>query len=258
MRRFFRILSVILTACCGLIFGAVGYLQAALPDSFTVSEGEKFHIGRLVQSEQAADTVTTAIVQSGEEYRTELRLAGLIPLKEVTVSVTDTPVVMVCGTPFGIKLYTDGVLIVGMSDVMTAAGAANPAAAAGVCVGDTILSINGQAVSTNREVSRQINACDGKPVTLPDTNAAEALGIATIHQELNLVGSMSVAENICLGRMPRKFGLVDRRAMKSRARAALNLIGTILCLALGIALYYLGMLHEHFTIRDFWHIRVPG
>ena len=43
-----------------------------------------------------------------------------------------------------------------------------------------------------------------------------------------------------------------------RVRAALNLIGTFLCLALGIALYYLGMLHEHFTIRDFWHIRVPG
>ena len=66
---------------------------------------------------------------------------------------------------------------------------------------------------------------DGKPVSLPDTKAAEALGIATIHQELNLVGSMSVAENICLGRMPKKYGLVDRRAMKARARAALNLIG---------------------------------
>ena len=66
---------------------------------------------------------------------------------------------------------------------------------------------------------------DGKPVSLPDTKAAEALGIATIHQELNLVGSMSVAENICLGRMPRKYGLVDRRAMKAKAQAALDLIG---------------------------------
>ena len=66
---------------------------------------------------------------------------------------------------------------------------------------------------------------DGNPVSLPDTKAAEALGIATIHQELNLVGSMSVAENISLGRMPRKYGLVDRRAMKARARAALDLIG---------------------------------
>ena len=43
-----------------------------------------------------------------------------------------------------------------------------------------------------------------------------------------------------------------------RIRAAINMIGAISCTILGIVLYYLGMLHEHFTIRDFWHIRVPG
>ncbi|KQO02879.1 sugar ABC transporter ATP-binding protein [Arthrobacter sp. Leaf234] len=66
---------------------------------------------------------------------------------------------------------------------------------------------------------------DGRDVTLPDTKASEALGIATIHQELNLVGSMSIAENISLGRLPKRFGLVDRRRMKENARAALALIG---------------------------------
>lgn len=45
---------------------------------------------------------------------------------------------------------------------------------------------------------------DGKEVTIPDTKTSEALGIATIHQELNLVPTMSVAENIMLGRTPRK------------------------------------------------------
>lgn len=43
-----------------------------------------------------------------------------------------------------------------------------------------------------------------------------------------------------------------------RIRGALNLVLSIVCLAGGVALYYLGMLHEHFTIRDFWQIRVPG
>jgi len=43
-----------------------------------------------------------------------------------------------------------------------------------------------------------------------------------------------------------------------RFRSALHLIGAIVCLVGGVVLYYLGMLHEHFTIRDFWHIRVPG
>jgi ribose transport system ATP-binding protein len=66
---------------------------------------------------------------------------------------------------------------------------------------------------------------DGNTVTLPNTRAAEELGIATIHQELNLVPTMSVAENVMLGRMPTKRGMVDRRAMRNRARAALALIG---------------------------------
>ena len=39
---------------------------------------------------------------------------------------------------------------------------------------------------------------DGTEVKIPDTKASEALGIATIHQELNLVPTMSVAENLSL------------------------------------------------------------
>lgn len=66
---------------------------------------------------------------------------------------------------------------------------------------------------------------DDEPVTLGDVRAAEALGIATIHQELNLVPTMSVAENISLGRMPRRGGLLDRRVMRDTARAALERIG---------------------------------
>lgn len=66
---------------------------------------------------------------------------------------------------------------------------------------------------------------DGQPTTLPTTKAAEALGIATIHQELNLVPTMSVAENVMLGRMPERFGLVNYRELRRRAQAALDIIG---------------------------------
>jgi ribose transport system ATP-binding protein len=66
---------------------------------------------------------------------------------------------------------------------------------------------------------------DGAEVTLSDVKAAENLGIATIHQELNLVPSMTVAENVSLGRMPRRGGFLDRRAMRDTARRALDRIG---------------------------------
>ncbi|MEE3571774.1 ATP-binding cassette domain-containing protein, partial [Pseudomonas aeruginosa] len=60
---------------------------------------------------------------------------------------------------------------------------------------------------------------------LPTVKAAEARGIATIHQELNLVPQMSVAENIMLGRTPSRGGLVNWGLMRAQARAALERIG---------------------------------
>ncbi|AKT51598.1 sugar ABC transporter ATP-binding protein [Arsenicicoccus sp. oral taxon 190] len=66
---------------------------------------------------------------------------------------------------------------------------------------------------------------DGNEVRIPDTRAAERLGIATIHQELNLVPTLSVAENLTLGRTPRKHGLVDRAAMRRIAREAVARVG---------------------------------
>ncbi|MBD1598934.1 L-arabinose ABC transporter ATP-binding protein AraG [Pseudomonas typographi] len=49
-----------------------------------------------------------------------------------------------------------------------------------------------------------------------------ASGIAVIHQELHLVPDMSVAENLLLGHLPNRFGIVDRRALHRRARALLK------------------------------------
>lgn len=66
---------------------------------------------------------------------------------------------------------------------------------------------------------------DGQEVKIPDTKTSEALGVATIHQELNLVPTMSVAENIMLGRTPRRYGMVNRKHLKAQAQAALHLIG---------------------------------
>ncbi len=166
MRVLIRCTCCVLALVCGLTFGAVGYLQERLPDRFAVGEGQQLHIGDWLHSRNRfrGDAVSTAV--AGGEYRTCLTLGGLIPIKEVAVTVTDHQVVMVCGTPFGIKLYTKGVLVVGLSDVDTAAGKVNPAAAAGVCVGDTILAVNGQSVSTGDEVGALITAAGGKKITL--------------------------------------------------------------------------------------------
>ena len=62
---------------------------------------------------------------------------------------------------------------------------------------------------------------DGRPVVLPNPHAAQALGISIIHQELFLMSHLSAAQNIFIGREPRKgFGIfVDEAKLKRDAAA---------------------------------------
>ncbi|MFN8082112.1 MAG: sugar ABC transporter ATP-binding protein [Kineosporiaceae bacterium] len=48
----------------------------------------------------------------------------------------------------------------------------------------------------------------GRPIVLPDPTAARKQGIATVYQEFSLVPQLSVAENIALGRHPRRRGIL--------------------------------------------------
>jgi ribose transport system ATP-binding protein len=63
---------------------------------------------------------------------------------------------------------------------------------------------------------------NGEPVSISSATDAQERGISTIYQEFNLVPQLTVAENIFLGRQPRRFGVVDRRKMQEEARKLLE------------------------------------
>jgi galactofuranose transport system ATP-binding protein len=63
---------------------------------------------------------------------------------------------------------------------------------------------------------------DGQPIRPRSTQDAQALGISTVYQEVNLCPNLSVAENIFIGRYPRRFGMVDWKAMRGHAAELLK------------------------------------
>lgn len=66
----------------------------------------------------------------------------------------------------------------------------------------------------------------GEEVVFRNPREALDAGIATINQELMLVQQLSAAENVLLGRLPHKrFGLVDRKAMRSCAHETFSMLG---------------------------------
>ena len=60
---------------------------------------------------------------------------------------------------------------------------------------------------------------DGAPITLRSAAAAHMLGIQTVHQELELAGPLTVAENIFMGRLPTKHGVISRGVIRRTPRA---------------------------------------
>ncbi|HUP48172.1 MAG TPA: ATP-binding cassette domain-containing protein [Thermoanaerobaculia bacterium] len=84
---------------------------------------------------------------------------------------------------------------------------------------------------------------DGTPRHFHGIRDAEEAGIAVVHQELSLVAEMSIGENIFLGREPRRFGVIEREALHSRAKSVLDELH--LHLDPDVPVGYLGIGQQH-------------
>lgn len=104
--------------------------------------------------------------KSLENYTSDLSLMGVIPVKSVNIRVVKQRYVALSGESFGIKIFTKGVMVVGMSDVKSDKGNINPAKNAGLKIGDIILKANGKEVNSNAELSEIINASGGKEIKM--------------------------------------------------------------------------------------------
>jgi ribose transport system ATP-binding protein len=66
---------------------------------------------------------------------------------------------------------------------------------------------------------------EGRPMAFESASQAREAGVSTVFQELTLLPNLTIAENLFLGREPRRYGFVDRAEMRRRTREALNRIG---------------------------------
>ncbi len=110
--------------------------------------------------------------------------------------------VYVGGMPFGVKFYTEGILVVGFCDVDVAAGGRviNPARDAGVRARDVITRINGEVPTDASALTAAVEASGGKPVTLtvkrPAGGADKKRGESrTMELTVSVTPAFSVSEN---------------------------------------------------------------
>ena len=184
MKRLFKALAVGFLGISVAVFGAVVYGSEKLPDEITAVDSEKIELNNLYDVD--VDCVqSVGADMSDEKYQGIISAMGLFPVKNVTVNVTKRKYVTPGGDVFGIKLYTKGIMIVGIDSVTTDSGSDNPAESAGLKCGDVITHINGKKAISSQQLTEAVENSKGGALEF----TVERNGESSKH---NLTPSMSV------------------------------------------------------------------
>ncbi|MBD5130797.1 MAG: SpoIVB peptidase [Ruminococcaceae bacterium] len=137
IRKQLKIFSGTAAALTALFIAVFGYFYAALPCDINVDTSAGFSGGGFSP---------VVLRQNGEDVSYFL---GDLRIKNAEVAEKQRRSVIPCGTPFGIKVKSDGVMVIEVADK-------SPADKAGIKAGDVIVSVNGKEVFTNSEIGEAV------------------------------------------------------------------------------------------------------
>ena len=166
-RRIFIIafLLCIYTYCCKI---------DSIPNSIILYGGEQLNIGNFAgislkigdkdgNTVLASSEISSATGSDNKDATVDVKLFNKFNVKEVSVSIIDKTTVVPVGQVSGLKLYTNGVLVVGMSEIK---GIDNqkykPYENSGIEEGDRITKINNEEVTDTNTLINIVNKSKGK------------------------------------------------------------------------------------------------
>lgn len=152
-----------------IIFLFILYIYVAnislIPKEIVLLEGEELNLKKMF----GIQTVETAKT-SNNNYNVsnlEVNMFGSIPLKDVKVTVIDDIEVVPIGKIIGLKLYTNGVLVVGMSEIEDCNNnLIKPYQNTDIKEGDTILKINENEIQDIDVLKEVVNKSEGENLKL--------------------------------------------------------------------------------------------
>ncbi len=170
MKKTFKILLIV----CLFFLYAYVYNIAAIPQNIILSEGEKINfklalgLGLQNSDDYEATWVSSNLNKSKVgNNKVELKLFNSIAVKDINVSVIPTTTVIPVGKAIGMKLYTKGVLVVGMSEIENEERIKEkPYENSGIEEGDSIIAINNEEINTTDELIQQVNNSNGESLKI--------------------------------------------------------------------------------------------
>lgn len=162
MKKAIRVIDGIFALCLIIIYSFIVFGNIVLPDKIEAYSTKKIEYKSVYSVENNSSYLVDYQNNSKvSPVENDIKLLGIIPVKTTSIIQSKPKKVSVSGETFGIKLYTDGVIIVGIRDVETDKGKCNPAKEAGLEKGDIIIEINGKKVYSADSVTDILNDNNG-------------------------------------------------------------------------------------------------
>lgn len=152
-----------------------------LPEEISVIEGRKYQLdfhnpmAATITTDSAIETsgafqlgtpLTLQAHQTGN-YNLRLDLMGIIPVKETLLKVVKEQYVYPSGQSAGVKILTDGVLVLSLGAIVDSQNIQHlPAKEAGLEPGDYIFKVNGENLRNNSHLSQIVRECGGTPLEM--------------------------------------------------------------------------------------------
>lgn len=143
----------------------------AIPDSIVLFKGEELNLGvilgvSLKENNDEVEAIETSIAINNEnkveKKNVKVSLFNLINIKDVEVNTIPKATVIPLGNSVGLKLYTSGVLVVGMTEI----DGQKPYENTGIEEGDMIVEINQKEVTCTSELLNCISSSKGEKLNV--------------------------------------------------------------------------------------------
>ena len=153
-----------------------------LPNSVIIFEGEELNLKTVVglkikrangtnmpviQASNLGESEQSSKYETAGTFELNLNLFGTIPVKEIDVNVIPKTKVVPMGNLIGAKLYTSGVLVVGMSEIQGDDQQKHkPYEGSGIEEGDMIVEMDSKKIANTDELVETVNSSKGKAIQI--------------------------------------------------------------------------------------------
>lgn len=158
-----KLIKNLIIAITVLTLSLTVYGFYTVPDEIYTVSGEEIGVNSLFKVtyvRQGDNLKRSTGTQKEGKYEVNVSLLGAIPIKSSSLTVSSRYYVVPSGDIFGLRLFTEGVVIVKIENVDTATGNFSPASAAGLAVGDVIVKVDESKVTSSNELSNLLSQKD--------------------------------------------------------------------------------------------------